>query len=907
VLAENAHPLEAMTMGETSLEEAWPPVWNTDGLVKSDYRGMMEQFEHLPIVLQGTPRIASAGDMERTTDNTSPETLLVAPLRRFSAADLAQAGGKGANLGALLRAGYPVPPGFVITTAAYDRFVADNRLQETIGNPPGREQDDGTVIRAAFEDSSIPPDVGQSLLAAYEQLGEGPVAVRSSATAEDLPEAAFAGQQDTYLNVIGPDALLSAVRRCWASLWTERAIRYRARLGIEPHLVKLAVVVQRLVDAEWAGVLFTANPVSGARDQIVIDASPGLGEVVVSGLVTPDHYVMERRWWGWHVVERRIGRREAIVRPQAGGGTEQVPGPARAETPVLPDRALRRLARLGMAIEGHFGQPQDIEWAWAGGEPSILQSRPITALPLPAPRPSKPIQLLAGILAEIMPARPYPLEYTTWGPEMLLSAILTPIFGLVGIAAPPVDKLFIEEDGVVVRFKGRLPLRPTSDALLAPLRALRLARRYHPGDWQADPLLAEIQAQSRDLEARGLRAMPWQRLIDTVHESLAIPPRIGEVRARYIPGMAWAVARVRLMLVLLCRADLFGTLLFTGVETKTLEMNRALEGLAAQVRIRPDLGSAFASHEGDELWSALEAQPAGRAFLAELGAFLDEYGCRESGGTLQISQPTWREAPVLVLGILRGLAAAPPPSDKEEPAWQAARDELLAHRLLRSPGVRATFLRLLAEARQLAQFREDTRFYVMLPVPVLRQTLLEFGRRLAAAGAIERAHDVFHLKLQELEGIDLTEPRQGQPAIDLHALVMQRKAVRARLEGIPLVDPRLIQPVAAEGDALVRGMPGSPGVAEGPVRVIRDASEFGRLRPGDVLVAPYTNPAWTPLFQRAAAAVVDSGGPASHAAIVAREYGIPAVMGTVRGTRALAEGDRVRVDGSQGTVVRASP
>jgi pyruvate,water dikinase len=352
--------------------------------------------------------------------------------------------------------------------------------------------------------------------------------------------------------------------------------------------------------------------------------------------------------------------------------------------------------------------------------------------------------------------------------------------------------------------------------------------------------------------------------------------------------------------------DYFGTLLFTGVETKTLEMNRALEGLAAQARLDPTLASAFAGEEGDEIRSVLEAQPAGRAFLAELAAFLDEYGYRESGGTLQMSQPTWKEAPEVVLGILRGLATGPPSPERAQPAWEAARDEVLAHPLLRPSGIRSRFLRLLTEARQLARFREDTRFYFMMPLPVLRQTLLELGRRLAVAGTIDSPPDVFHLRRQELEGMDGPAPAGEQAAARFHTLVLQRKATRARLEGIPLVDPRLIQPVATEGNLLVRGLPGSPGVVEGPVRVIHDASEFGTLRQGDVLVAPYTNPAWTPLFQRAAAVVVDSGGPASHAAIVAREYGIPAVMGTVIGTHALVDGDRVRVDGSQGTVVRAT-
>lgn len=315
-----------------------------------------------------------------------PETPLVAPLQRFSHSDLASAGGKGANLGELVRAGFPVPAGFVVTTAAYDRFVAHNRLNETIAQAL-REGQGGALIRDAFEHASIPAEVEQAILAAYAQLGQGAVAVRSSATAEDLPEAAFAGQHDTFLNIIGAQAVLEAVRRCWASLWNDRAIAYRERRRVDHRTVKLAIIVQRMVAAEAAGVLFTANPVTGAREEVVIDASPGLGEAIVSGRVTPDRFVLQKRRWGWRIVERYVGRREVIVRARPGGGTEQVDGSAIAGIPALPDRVLCQLARTGAAIQRHFGGPQDIEWAWDGKALFILQARPITALPPPPPRP----------------------------------------------------------------------------------------------------------------------------------------------------------------------------------------------------------------------------------------------------------------------------------------------------------------------------------------------------------------------------------------------------------------------------------------------------------------------------------------------------------------------------------------
>jgi pyruvate,water dikinase len=430
------------------------------------------------------------------------------------------------------------------------------------------------------------------------------VAVRSSATAEDLPEAAFAGQQDTFLNVVGPEALLDAVRRCWASLWTDRAIAYRARLGLDQTTVKLAVVVQRMVDAEVAGVLFTANPVTGARDEIVIDASPGLGEAVVSGLVTPDHFVLRRRWWGWSIVERRAGWREVVVRPRAEGGTEHVwPEPTATLQPALPDHALRRLADLGAAIERHFGRPQDVEWAWARGEAFILQARPITALPERVPRLTRLVRLVAALLVELLPARPYPLEATTWGFEYFASALLGPMFRRLGLAVR-FDRLFVEEDGVIVRFRGGLPFRPTPGVLLAPLRLWRLARRYDPSSWRSDPLLAEVQARVR-----------------------------------------------------------------------------ALEALAAYIRSDPTLADTFARHEPGALWAALEAQPAGRTFLAELRAFLDgrhpaglaadlERRARRGAGPAAGvgPRPAAPAGPTAGLGGGAGRAAGPPPAAVPAPA-----------------------------------------------------------------------------------------------------------------------------------------------------------------------------------------------------------------------------------------------
>lgn len=418
-------------------------------------------------------------------------------------------------------------------------------------------------------------------------------------------------------------------------------------------------------------------------------------------------------------------------------------------------------------------------------------------------------------------------------------------------------------------------------------------------------MLASARTRCRTLEAHDLQALPWESLLATLHEALAIPALIGELRRRYFPRGALAVGLLRLMVALLGQGERF-TVLLSGVETKTLEANRTLEALAARVRADPTLRDAFRDRDAHELWSALEAHPPGRAFLAELRAFLDRYGHRE-GAALLASQPTWKDAPEVVLGILRGLAAVPPRHRTTQPAWEAARDELLARPLLRPQPLRAAFLTLLAQSRCLLQIREDTHFYATMPLPVVRRTLLELGRRLASVGVLDSAEDIFHLKRSEIEQVEETWPPPSRLAGELGALVLRRKERRSALERTPLHDTALIRPAlrgeeSVRAHVLVRGTPGSPGVAEGPVRVIREGGEFGKLRSGEVLVAPYTNPAWTPLFQRAAAVVVDSGNAASHAAVVAREYAIPAVMGTGDGTRRLSDGQWTQVDGTNGVV-----
>ncbi len=841
-------------------------------------------------------------------DNSSRPPL-VAPLTYFNRNSLALAGGKGANLGELMKAGFDVPAGFVITTAAYDLLLSTNNLQADLNSAlaslerdnPSSARQISQRIHQAIQNTSIPGPIVDALLQAYRQLGGGAVAVRSSATAEDLPEAAFAGQQETFLNVIGEQAFLDAVRACWASLWSERAILYRTRQGVEQASAKLAVVVQKMVPAEVAGVMFTANPVSGTRDELVIDANPGLGEAVVGGLVTPDHFVVSKH--SLEIKEQRAGKREVVVRSKADGGTEQVtPSNGDPKMTLLPSM-VRSLMKVGVQIERHYGVPQDIEWAWISngaktGKFLILQARPMTALPEPV-KVTAPMRMVLPMLAEMWPSRPYPLDVTTFT-GVLERAVGDFMAVLIGKSAPNPDKALVEEDGVVLRFEPP-EVHPSPSMLITPWVTLWRTRHYDPSQWQADPIIQEVITKANELDQRDLHSLTWKQNIETLQDSLGLIPRVMELRTRYFPQALVGLGRLWLLLIRAGHKDLFGKLV-SGVETKTTETNRALESLAAQIRSNPELSELFTQNDARSLSSALQQSPEGRNFLQDLSMFLVQYGHRETA--LTISQPAWKDEPDVVLGILKVLTTSGHSDADLYQEWKRTRDDLLAHSMLGRWPLRKLFLKSLANARYLFQIREDTHFYATLAQPLVRHVALELGKRLAQTGAIDSPADVFHLKLDELEG--LSWPPSAQAVEQIHALVVRRRAKRASLTNIPMFDPRLLaasqRPV--DGNVLLSGSPGSPGIASGPARIVHDVSEFGKLQPGDILVAPVTNPAWTPLFQRAAGVVVDMGGAASHAAIVAREYGVPAVMGTLNGTQQLHDGQRIQVDGSRGLVLK---
>ena len=788
--------------------------------------------------------------------------------------DIAVAGGKGANLGELTRAGLPVPPGFVLTTAAY-RDVG-------VGAP-------------------IPEDMAREITGAWVALGEVPVAVRSSATAEDLEEASFAGQQDTYLNVRGAEALLEAVRECWASLWTERAVAYRARQGIDPAELALAVVVQRMVEAEAAGVMFTANPTNGRRDELVLSAAWGLGESVVGGSVTTDDLVVEKA--GLRVASRTTADK-AVMTVYAQERTAEVPVPAdRRRAPVLDDKAAAVLAELGVRVEQHYGAPQDIEWARADGEFFIVQSRPITALPEPEAAPptewAVPDPKAFYFRASIVEQLPDPLS-------PLFAAMVD---GSVTRSLQALMREFLRVDVAARRRRAAhrqrlrlLPLQPRrdvaddggrhqGDAAVARHRAAELARRRAPrvpggGRGVAGPPAG--RPHRRRAARRACRSC-WTRAPGTTppcRRSSRSPrsarcPSPGST-TRSCAGRASRPRR---------RSS------WASTARRSWPRSRCGD-LAEWTRGHPELADAVRADPA-AVWAGGGPEHADE-WRARFRAHLDRFG--HATYNLDFMHPTAVDDPAPLFEALRfaldGGSAGPA---ARQLASAARREQLTEAALARLDPPRAlAFNRLLRWAQRYAPVREDALADIGLAWPQMRRMLAELGRRLVAAGRIAVPEDVYWLRPDEI---------LGGPVGD----VAERKALwRGRRRATPpqaLPQHTFVDrfegwfPASGKQEgAVLHGTGASAGQVTATARVLSGPADFGRMQPGEVLVASITTPAWTSLFTLAAAVVTDVGGPLSHSSIVAREYGIPAVLGTGVATRRIPDGARVRVDGDAGTV-----
>ena len=849
---------------------------------------------------------------------------------------LALVGGKGAALSRLINAGLPVPGGFHVTTAAYRKFVAENGLQPRLlaalrtadPNQPETLETASQEIKAFFLQGEVPGEIAREIVQSYNELAQESlaVAVRSSATAEDLPDLSFAGQQETYLNIRGADAVIEAVKSCWASLWTARAIGYRLQHQVDQEAVSLAVVVQSLVDAEAAGVLFTANPVNGQRGEMVINAAWGLGEAIVGGLVSPDTIVVDRSTGEARQVEVAD---KAVMTVRTPTGTEEQPTPAdKRQAPVLKPAEIAEIVRLGELIESQSGSPQDIEWCRANGRFYIVQSRPITTLPA---EPEAAVEwkipggkgiYMRGSLIDLMPNPLSPLFITLSMPAIVKKGL---------------DRIFTEwsnaeshmPDGYYVTINGYGYMGMNWSfsfwmwILFRMIPAMMKALKDVPTSWRVK-VLPEYTSVTNRWKTTPLAQMETPQLWQGIQE---ISDAAMYYVASLLTGTMGSSGGAEMLFTNVYQkmikkdGDPDTSAFLVGYNTQPIQAEKALYDLAHWLQPQAQLGayilntpSATVAHQISQPDASL---PEGFAeFASRMRAYLEQFGHMIYDLDFVNPLPADDPAPMIetIKMYLRGQGSNP---YERQAAAAEKRQQASAAMFTRSHGLKGwAFRKSLRMAQAMSEVREDALAGIGSGYPHLRRMLAELGRRLQAASVIKHAEDIYWLEKSEIDQVvDLLS--QSKSAASLVERVAERQKAHEsarKLTPPPMLPDRkksimgfqmdnyLPTDASLQVGNTLKGVAASAGKVTAPARVLHGPEDFEQMRPGEVLVANITTPAWTPLFAMAAAVVTDVGGPLSHGSIVAREYGIPAVLGTGVATRRIHSGQMLTVDGQAGMV-----
>ena len=873
----------------------------------------------------------------------------------IDAGEIDLVGGKGANLGEMARAGFPVPPGFCVVAPAYREMIETTGLYPVIeGILAGMDTDDPAAvtrisaeIRRLINEKPIPPSLAAEITRSYGQLGDKlgladaavtPVAIRSSATAEDLPTASFAGQQDTYLNIRGEEQLLAHIRRCWASLWTTRAVTYRAKQGFDHQKVYVSVVVQAMIDSEVSGILFTANPISGNRDEAVINASWGLGEAIVSGLVSPDTLTVRKG--NGTVVSRQTASKDLQIIYSANGGTVEVDTrPEQREAPALTDQQAAELAALGSKIEDHYGVPQDIEWGLANNAWYLLQARPITTLERPKKVFDVEGEYSRVMMVEIFPDALSPAFLSVIAP--LLGGMFDFTFRQLGFKVPQ------GMQSIATFYHQPYFSRQYIDAGFSPLspavRDSMVEQFINPISHEEEESARELSFAYAKMLFRMLRFMVLlprrlpgiiQRYHDEIDEvkALDLAGASEEEIVTWIRGLVYdTIGRLMnydfLIIALTGRTyELLEAMLepYYGHETEaivtrlnsglpgnaTMETNMGLWDLAQEAKNSAEVSEVIRTQDAEQALQRLAQSEEGQIFLEKLERFLQDYGHREI--RLDIVYPTWGEDPAPVFGFLRSYLDA---DEHQSPYIQQERLEKerldltaevsakigrgLKGRLLMGP----LFRWLLGHAQESTRERDTMHFEWTRLIPPVRRMILELGRRWRDRGLLREPEDTFYMRFEEMETM------AASPTSYIEIVQARREEFEADRsypwpdiirDGQEVYVERGSQ--APASDDYLSGVAGSPGTISGIARVINGPEEFHKLQKGEILVAPLTNPVWTPLFAVAGGLITEVGGILSHGAIVAREYGIPAVMSVNDATTQIHEGQMITVDGNKGIV-----
>ena len=871
-------------------------------------------------------------------------------------ATLETAGGKGTNLARLTRAGFDVPRGFIIPTEAYREFVSSNRwlatIQSVVENLSAEDANAleraSAQIRVAFSAGKIPEETEASIRAAYVDFEDRPVAVRSSATAEDLPDLSFAGQQDTYLNVVGLEQLFTAVINCWSSLWTARAIGYRIRNHISHEEAALAVIVQEMIQSEASGVLFTANPLSGLRSEAVIDATLGLGEALVSGQVEPDHYVVNVLTN--QIVSKTLGTKKISTRGKTGGGVETIEEAAEARQ-ALSDQDILNVAAIGQQIQREYNFPQDIEWALADGRLYILQSRAITSL-FPVPEVSlEPLIVwfsFGAVQGLVGPMTPIGIDV---GRHIFAGA--GKMFGAQikaneeNVLVPAGERLWIKISDVVRHPVGSRIIggalnfiEPSAGKILKSLiadprlgagtgkmkfsSARRMAGFAVPvlGRFARNMLQPEkARARFDALVESYLGALQiatgtdrFERLMNVI---TFMRERISSVFQFLLPGFIPILGPGIASLNLLNEITGDDRALVLEVtralpQNVTTEMDLALWKAATEIRADAESLDVFRSSDASTLAGRYQNGTLPSTAQTVIARFMEKYGMR-GVGEIDFGQARWREDPTPIMHTLQSylnIDEASAPDALFVKGQQAASNaiEKIATKARKQTGgwLKEKMARGAARrVRLLMGARESPKFFAIRTMGIARKALLEVGEEFTQAGTIERAEDLVFLKLDELEALAKNESRDWKALIVERRATYERELRRRQVPRILVSDGRAFyEGLGSETDTgtMITGSPVSPGVAEGTVHIIFDPNG-AQLVPGEILVCPGTDPAWTPLFMAASGLITEVGGMMTHGSVVAREYGIPAVVGVHEATTRLKNGQRIRIDGTAGKIV----
>ena len=887
--------------------------------------------------LWGNNGVATKEDAVKDMTRQEQNTKYTRMLDEITKKDFSDVGGKGANLGEMINSGLPVPGGFVLLTASYRQFIKANRLEQNIDNLLDNvdEQDlqgleeAAAKIQALFQEAVIPEEILDGITSAYESIGKSAVAVRSSATAEDLPGTSFAGQYNTYLNVRGNEELYDTIKKCWASLWNYRALSYRVKQNINNSGLAHGVVIQKMVDAEKSGILFTANPVNGRRDQMLLNSSWGLGEAIVGGEVTPDQWIMDK---GKNdILEERFAKKEVMTIRQ-DKGIEFVTVPAEMEKQVTLNRdEVLSLLDLGHKVEQYFGSPQDIEWAYQDGEFFLVQTRPITSLyPLPKPVENKGglrVHVNMNVLSQGMQEPLTPMGY-----HIFMKNVVGP--------AKLFSKEIVDEDDLwwCQDVGGRMFLDYTD--LLRDEKKWE-AMIYNDYFSDQDPLAAkammqwlqknreEITAQKSvmvpyiirniipflklfwpmgsamaygtlfPLKARAKAIAEFQKVAEDTRNRAGslktIEDKLNYIDERldYFINMAWST------LSLIAPS-------FSNLEKAEKLAARYLEDTSDFRLVEKSLPYNATTEMGMEMMKIAKAldQRGEKPSLGtpEIKAFMAKYGHR-SVEEVDIGIPRWDEEPDYVLGLINSYIDNQSYEQGLNNFYRGAEEaELAIQRItarLKEAGKTRLAVRveiMLRNYREVFGLREESKFTLTQIYHVVRCLFIEIGEELKAKGLLDETLDIFFLHFKDI--------RSGG---NLKAIVEANREAYNRY--MNLKAPRLlintgesIFAAAEEVDGSLIGIPVSAGVYEGRARILYSPEESSRLEKGDILVTRGTNPAWTPMFLNLGAIIMESGGPISHGAVVAREYGIPAVVGVGEATNLIKDGQIVRVNGESGQV-----